>query len=277
MIWHPRQTTQRCSREGAQVVCAARSERDARFCSSTSAARFFRAANVIRFVVELRLRQRPHNCSGVVDGTIKYGNFRLLCLAVLRQPTPAYSRGNALTESTCVSAWDAITVPTLGNERSAARFALLVQLLSVQFHRPSLWPTPIHNIDSRQALFAMLSTTTSRDWKSLTDESSTVLDITGSLGLVYAADRASIQPELRALDDEVQRLSKLLPSDTEGLLRSASNPDVLNDAVDGLLTSLGCTIWGLNADRSRLLLPPGKPGSNHPRDLFYEVHEDAEM
>ena len=107
----------------------------------------------------------------------------------------------------------------------------------------------------------------------------TVCDIIRCLGLSHTNDRGFpkfSERELQHLSKGVQTLSQTLPTDRHALLRSASDPDVLDEALNTLLISHGPAIWGENADRRRLLVTAGTSDTSS-KQLFLEVPADKTM
>ncbi|KAH7394836.1 hypothetical protein BKA66DRAFT_567223 [Pyrenochaeta sp. MPI-SDFR-AT-0127] len=119
------------------------------------------------------------------------------------------------------------------------------------------------------------------DWKIFFDDRGPkIREITECLGLSCDSNHGILKfsgPESNKLSERVQELSKNLPKDLNGLLKSASRPDTLDKELKELLSTFGPAIWGKDVDdRKRLLLAP-RPKSSYSRDLFYEVPEDREM
>ncbi|KAH6612962.1 hypothetical protein C7974DRAFT_74512 [Boeremia exigua] len=105
-------------------------------------------------------------------------------------------------------------------------------------------------------------------------------EIIECLGLSHTTGRGIpkfSERESRKLSNEVQKLSQTLSNDLDALLKSASNPDTLDKELDTLLSTHGPVIWGESADRRRLLIAPGNPKTNYPKELFYEVPVDRKI
>jgi hypothetical protein len=119
------------------------------------------------------------------------------------------------------------------------------------------------------------------DWSIfLGSQGPTVSEIIKCLGLSHTNEGGVLKfpkRESRHLSKEVQELSQNLPTDTDALLRSALDPNALDEALNTLLSSHGPAIWGENADRKRLLVTPSASDMSYPKELFFEVPVDKSM
>ena len=119
------------------------------------------------------------------------------------------------------------------------------------------------------------------DWTIfLGSEGPTVRDIIRCLGLSHTNRRGVLkisEPETQALAEEVQKLSQALPTHTDALIESASDPNALDEALDTLLSTHGPAIWGANADRKRLLVTAIASDMSYPKELFLGIHVDYSM
>lgn len=114
--------------------------------------------------------------------------------------------------------------------------------------------------------------------------SPTIREVTECLGLGLSPSASTTNrgipkfdaPEFKKLSSEVTRLSKELPQDKDALLDVASNPGAIDKELDELLDSLGPSIWGRDADRSRLVTPDPEKKTYY-KDLYYEDPEDRDM
>ncbi|KAI0568686.1 hypothetical protein Alg130_11996, partial [Pyrenophora tritici-repentis] len=105
----------------------------------------------------------------------------------------------------------------------------------------------------------------------------TVRQIIRCLGLSHTDNRGApkfSERESRRLSNEVQKLSQTLPTDMDALLQSASDYNVLDEALNTLLNSHGPAIWGENADRKRLLITAGTSDTSYSTELIFEVPAD---
>tara|TARA_R110002003_G_scaffold121_23_gene10834 strand:- start:445 stop:3300 length:2856 start_codon:yes stop_codon:yes gene_type:complete len=79
------------------------------------------------------------------------------------------------------------------------------------------------------------------------------------------------------LSEEVNHLATTLYAQlsADDLVLAAADSSYLNDEIDALLDEYAPDIWGMDADRSRLL----KPGTDHqyPKALVYEADEDRKL